>query len=169
MLQSRRAARMSRHHDRSRRAGLNMISLMDIFTILVFFLLFSSTEEVEVLPEPRELSLPESVATVRGRESLVVSVGPAEVRVAGEVLLTTQELLAAPGQEVPALALALAEHYPEDGAPLEVTVMGDESLSYEVLRRVLASCAAARFERVSLAVRSRAVASATTEASDASG
>jgi len=53
MKLSRRAKRMQQHHARKndRNATLNMVSLMDIFTILVFFLLVNATNS-EVLPTP---------------------------------------------------------------------------------------------------------------------
>ena len=62
MQMSRRALRMERHHKRHRsRGGLNLVSLMDIFTILVFFLLVNSSE-VQTLPNAKDLELPESIA-----------------------------------------------------------------------------------------------------------
>ncbi|MEJ2362362.1 MAG: hypothetical protein P8Z75_13220 [Gammaproteobacteria bacterium] len=42
MKESHRTRRMERHHKRNKKtATLNMVSMMDIFTILVFFLLVS--------------------------------------------------------------------------------------------------------------------------------
>ena len=69
-----RAARMERHHKRHKRStALNLVSLMDIFTILVFFLLVNSSE-VQTLPNAKDLVLPESVAEERARETVVVLV-----------------------------------------------------------------------------------------------
>ena len=75
MQMSRRALRMERHHKRMKRSGsgLNLVSMMDIFTILVFFLLVSSGE-TEVLPNPKDIQLPESMALERARETVVVMV-----------------------------------------------------------------------------------------------
>ena len=43
MVKSGRAKRMEKHHKRNKSSGsLNLVSLMDIFTILVFFLLVNS-------------------------------------------------------------------------------------------------------------------------------
>ncbi|MCH8101169.1 MAG: biopolymer transporter ExbD, partial [Proteobacteria bacterium] len=43
MVKSGRAKRMEKHHKRNKAMGtLNLVSLMDIFTILVFFLLVNS-------------------------------------------------------------------------------------------------------------------------------
>ena len=66
---------MERHHKRMKRSGsgLNLVSMMDIFTILVFFLLVSSGE-TEVLPNPKDIQLPESMALERARETVVVMV-----------------------------------------------------------------------------------------------
>ena len=66
MKMSRRAKRMDRHHVRnSRHPRFNMISLMDIFTILVFFLLVNSAE-VQVT-STKAIKLPESVAEEKPR------------------------------------------------------------------------------------------------------
>ena len=63
-----RAARMERHHKRHQRnVTLNLVSLMDIFTILVFFLLVNSGD-VQTLPNAKDMALPESVAEQRARE-----------------------------------------------------------------------------------------------------
>ena len=63
MKLSRRAKRMQRHHDRKsdRNASLNMVSLMDIFTILVFSLLLNTISS-EVLPSPQNITLPEAAS-----------------------------------------------------------------------------------------------------------
>jgi hypothetical protein len=62
MVKSARAKRMDKHHLRNKRTvGLNLVSLMDIFTILVFFLLVNSSD-VETLPNTKELQLTESIA-----------------------------------------------------------------------------------------------------------
>ena len=63
---SQRAKRMERRNERGKKTvSLNLVSLMDIFTILVFFLLVNSAQ-VEVLPNARDLQLPESIAEQKG-------------------------------------------------------------------------------------------------------
>ena len=57
MRNSRRIKRMSRN--RVKIGKMNLTSLMDVFTILVFFLLVNSGS-VEVLDAPKEITLPES-------------------------------------------------------------------------------------------------------------
>ena len=61
MQMSQRAKRMERRNVRGKKSvTLNLVSLMDIFTILVFFLLVNSGQ-VETLPNARDITLPESI------------------------------------------------------------------------------------------------------------
>jgi biopolymer transport protein ExbD len=54
-----------------------------------------------------------------------------------------------------ALARQAAPMLGEAGQPLEVTVMAEKSLPYTVLRKIVASCSAADYSKVSLAVVER--------------
>ena len=70
MVKSARAKRMEKHHRRHKSGtALNLVSLMDIFTILVFFLLVSSSE-VEVLPNAKDIQLPEAIAQEKAKETV---------------------------------------------------------------------------------------------------
>lgn len=155
-----RAARMRRHHERRKRgAALNLVSLMDIFTILVFFLLVSSGE-VESLPNPRDVRLPESTADTPSRETVVVLVTADEVLVQGERVARVADVLAGDEIVIPALKAALEAQtarviradVAEDAANREVTIMGDKALPYRLLKKIMATCTEADYGRVSLAV-----------------
>ena len=158
MLMSNRAKRMQRHQERHRRGGmLNLVSLMDIFTILVFFLLVNSSE-VEVLPDVRSLQLPVSVADTKPRENVIVMVTGEQILVQGEPVARVADVLAADALVIPALAAALEAQTARtlgaepDVAEREVTVMGDKALPYSLLKKVMASCTEADYGRISLAV-----------------
>src|SRR5690606_828160 len=155
-----RAARMKRHHERHKRgAALNLVSLMDIFTILVFFLLVSSGE-VESLPNPRDVRLPESTADTPSRETVVVLVTADEVLVQGQPVARVADVLADDEIVIPALEAALEAQaarvirpeIAEDSATREVTIMGDKALPYRLLKKIMATCTEADYGRVSLAV-----------------
>ena len=62
---------------------MNLTSLMDVFTILVFFLLVNSAT-TEVLETPKQITLPASVVEEKPRETVVIFVSPTEVTVQGE-------------------------------------------------------------------------------------
>jgi biopolymer transport protein TolR len=155
-----RVTRMQRHHRRHRGGGgLNLVSLMDIFTILVFFLLVNSTE-VETLPSDRSLTLPESVARELPRETVVVAVTLDDIIVQGRRVASVAEVLAEEeGTVIPALEEALrAQHaraLRSDAGGAEVTIMGDRELPYRLLRRIMATCTEADYARLSLAVNQR--------------
>ena len=61
---------------------MNLVSLIDVFTILIFFLL-SGASGVEMLPSPKAVKLPQSMAETSPRETVVVIVSAAEILVDG--------------------------------------------------------------------------------------
>ena len=81
MRTSRRMARMKRR--KSAIPKLNLTSLMDVFTVLVFFLIFNSSATVETLQTPKQITLPESVVEAKPRETVVIFVGLEEVLIQG--------------------------------------------------------------------------------------
>ncbi|MDP2325311.1 MAG: biopolymer transporter ExbD [Gammaproteobacteria bacterium] len=157
---SKRALRMERHHRRTKKgSALSLVSMMDIFTILVFFLLVSSAE-TEVLPNPKEIQLPESAALEKARESVVVMVTDTQIMVQGRPVVTVAAALANDELVIPELKNALRQQTDRvliqqaraDIAAREVTILGDRELPYRLLKRVMASCTAAEFGQISLAV-----------------
>ena len=160
MLKSARAKRMDKHHLRNTRVvGLNLVSLMDIFTILVFFLLVNSSD-VETLPKTEELQLPESIAEQKAKETVVILIGEVDILVQGRVVAKVADVLAQSGNDIPALREALKSQNDrvlrraaqDDIAGREVTIMGDKEIPYRVLKKVMATCTDAEYGQISLAV-----------------
>jgi biopolymer transport protein TolR len=158
-MSSARAKRMEKHHKRSRPAALSLVSLMDIFTILVFFLLVNQAEVAD-LDVPKNIQLPESMAMQPPAQTVVVMVTPEEVLVQGERVATVAEVDAQPDLIIRSLEAALkqqsdrilrasAQASIEDR---EITVLGDKSVPYRILKKVLATCTAADYGKLSLAV-----------------
>lgn len=159
MAMSKRARRMERHHGKMPRGQLNLVSLMDIFTILVFFLLVNSSES-EVLERNQAVSMPESVAQQKPRETVVVMVTPDQVLVQGQVVATVADIdrfdepTVAPLREalqaqVDRLIIKSGE---DDLTTREVTIMGDKNIPYSVLKKVMTTCTEANYGQISLAV-----------------
>ncbi len=154
---SRRAQRMDRHHRRNRRtAPLNLVSLMDIFTILVFFLLVNSSE-VEILPGTRAVDLPRSTAEQRPRETVMVMVTGEDILVQGRKVARLAEALATEAAVIAPLRAALEEQAARsllrrDETLPEVTILADRNLPYRLLKKIMMSCTEARYGKVSLAV-----------------
>jgi biopolymer transport protein ExbD len=160
-----RAARMERHHKRHKgRAAINLVSMMDIFTILVFFLLVNSNE-VEVLPNAKDIVLPDSTAEEKPRESVVVLLTDTQVLVQGRPVAELARVNASDALIIPELKAALEDQAGrailaaagDDAiADREVTIMGDREIPYRLLKKIMATCTAADYGRLSLAVLQKA-------------
>ena len=160
MVKSARAKRMEKHHKRNKGAGaLNLVSLMDIFTILVFFLLVNSSD-VETLPNTKDIQLPESIAEDKAKESVVIMIGEEDILVQGEAVAKVANVMATTGNDIPALREALKSQNDrvlrrtaqDDIAGREVTIMGDKDIPYRLLKKVMATCTESDYGRISLAV-----------------
>jgi biopolymer transport protein ExbD len=147
---------MDRHHKRGHRSvALNLVSLMDIFTILVFFLLVNSSD-VQELPT-RSVQMPESVSEQKPRETVVVVVNRDGIMVQGRLVISMDDALAQEGNILEPLKLALVAQTGRlidsaSNTDKEVTIVGDRELPYQLLRKVMATCTEADYGRVSLAV-----------------
>ena len=160
MKQSRRARRMERHHKRHKGSpSFNLVSLMDIFTILVFFLLVNSGEG-EVLPSTKNVDLPESIAEQKPRQNVVVMVTEHDILVQGSRIALLADVNSSNKLQIDSLKDALLarnrrrilENRSDKKAPPEVTIMGNKDIPYRLLKKVMATCTEAGFGKISLAV-----------------
>ena len=160
MRESRRAKRMALHHKRSakRNAVLNMVSLMDIFTILVFFLLVNATS-TEVLPSPKNIILPEAAAEKLPSRTLVIAVDNRVIRLQGKAIITVKDALDSQQKTIRPLfeALRAAADSARDITDKKgVTIMGDQEISYGLLKKIMLTCAGAQYTNISFAVNQKA-------------
>lgn len=161
MKNSRRIKRMSRN--RSAVTKMNLTSLMDVFTILVFFLLVNSGQS-EVLDAPNEVVLPESVVETRPRETVVIYVSPEDVVVQGEALVRTADVAAMSGSAIEPIMDRLATikgnvigpSTQVIAASQEVTILADKSIPFDVIKKIMSTCTGQGFTRISLAVTQKA-------------
>jgi biopolymer transport protein ExbD len=162
MRESRRIKRMSRK--RKIVTKMNLTSLMDVFTILVFFLLVNSGS-VEVLDAPKEVKLPESMAQEKPRETVVIFVSPDEVLVQGKLVAYTADILESAGSSpiMPIIARLAELSDSVVGAATnsvsksqEVTILADKSVPFTVIKRIMTTCTSGGYSQVSLAVVQKA-------------
>jgi biopolymer transport protein ExbD len=150
---------MLAHQMRNRAdAQLNLIPMIDILSVMVSFLLVYSTN-VEVVQNSKGIEIPQSIAEQQPRETVVVMLTKDELFVQGERIASIAEVRATAGDIVLPLRAALKrptlvgrEMSEKDLAEREITVMGDKSLPYDVLKKVMATCTDADYGRISLAV-----------------
>jgi len=161
MRNSRRIKRMSRN--RLKITKMNLTSLMDVFTILVFFLLVNSGS-VEVLDAPKEVTLPESRVQMKPRETVVIFVSPEEVLVQGQSVAMVTDILDGVSGSTDPITSRLAELKQNVVGPstlvvagsLEVTILADKSVPFIVIKRIMSTCTGEGYENVSLAVIQKA-------------
>ena len=161
MKESRRIRRMER--SRKKIVGLNLTSLMDVFTILVFFLLANSSSN-EVLSTPKHIELPDSVVESKPRETVVIMVGPETVLVQGEAVANTPELIEDRRANIPEITqrLDLLErniigiNSQTAIASKEVTILADKTIPFTVLKKIMTTCTGSGYGRISLAVIQKA-------------
>jgi biopolymer transport protein ExbD len=157
MRNSRRIKRMSRN--RVKIGKMNLTSLMDVFTILVFFLLVNSGS-VELVEAPKDVTLPESYEESKPRETVIVSVSPETVMIQGQVVANVADILEDKEAVLDPLAVRLAQLKESviGSATLavaetqEVTILADKNVPFIVVRRVMSACTIEGYENVSLAV-----------------
>lgn len=154
----RRAARRNRN---TSTVDLNLVSLIDIFTILIFFLLIN-TGVAEVLPNSKSIKLPESTAEKLPRETFAVQVSANDIVVEGRKVAVVSEVIDTEGDLIPGLKAELdlllarpvirAENEAQKKA---ITILGDREIPYRLLRKVMVTCARAGFTDVSFAVQKK--------------
>jgi biopolymer transport protein TolR len=157
-MMSNRARRMVTHHIRNRaEAELNLIPMIDILSVLVAFLLVYSTE-VEVVQNSKGIEVPESIVVTKPRETVVVMLTKDEVFVQGERVASIADVRASTDTIIAPLRDALKrprligrKMAEKELAEREITIMGDKTLPYEVLKKVMATCTDADYGRISLA------------------
>ena len=140
---------------------MNLVALIDIFTILIFFLLSSATE-VETLPSYRAVKLPESTADAQPKETIVVLVSGTEIVVDGRKVADVADVMKASDDVIPSLKAELellnkrqVIRAKNEATKTAVTIMGDKDIPYRLLRKVMVTSARANFTDVSFAVRQR--------------
>jgi biopolymer transport protein TolR len=148
-------------HGRSGGGGhgpLTLIPMIDMLMILVVYLLVHSAD-TEILPNTRNISIPHSVSEQKPRPATVVTVTRDMLYVNGDAVIAVADVGRTQEPVVEPLRAALAQQAAPmlGGAeqPREVTVMAEKSLPYAVLRKIVASCSAADYSKVSLAVVER--------------
>ena len=161
MKSTRRLKRMAK---RTRRIqGMNLTSLMDVFTILVFFLLTNSASD-EALEPPKQITLPDSVVEAKPRRTVVIMVTETDILVQGKLVADTRELLKSKQQIVVPIANQLVEiknsvigvSTKAVSESKEVTILAHRTIPFKILKKIMGTCSGAGYSKISLAVIQKA-------------
>ena len=168
MIYMSRASRIMKHHKGKRKHVLiNLVAMIDMLTVLVFFLLVYSTEQVAVVPNRDDVQLPESIAETEIRNTVVVIVSEQDIIVHGKPVARIEDILATDDPiiwglqaelEADATDMLKLAALPEEEriAARQVTIMADKELPFILLRKVMATSTAAGYGQLSLAVMQKA-------------
>ena len=153
--------RQKRHRKRTHKSDghLALIPFIDMLTIMVVFLLVH-TADTDILPNTKNIQIPQSVAQKRPHETVVVMVTRDSVYVDGKRVSAVGDIERSDQTIIEPLKVALKGAADrmlqftarQDASEREVTIMGDKSLPYELIKKLMATCTEADYGKVSLAV-----------------
>lgn len=140
-------------------ARLSLIALMDIFTILVFFLLLNSGDSQNI-EQAKFVKLPDSSSGKAPHADLVVKIGEDQLWLGDEAIADLAPILAEPEALIEPLQTRLTEHKTRLGElsgfqkenGLSLTIMGHRDTSYDLIKSVMQTCREQGFRNISLAV-----------------
>lgn len=139
----------------------SLIPMIDMLTILVVYLLVHAAD-YEILPNTKSIQIPQSMSESKPRETVTVLITKEALFVNGNELATVAELRARPEPVIEPLRRVLRTEAgkrllkdKDDPTSHEVTVLADKDLPYSFLKKILSTCTAAEYGKVSLAVIER--------------
>ncbi len=136
--------------------GPNLVSLIDIFTTLVFFLLIHVSGEEEAIPPPGIVDLPLSISTQRPIPAPTVYITTNEILVENKKIAEVREVLKVSDASIAALEKELLNQTKNVKGGTEfnkrVIIMGDKSIPFALLKKVIYTCSKAGYPEIALAV-----------------
>lgn len=146
-------------------AGLFLTSMVDMFAILVIFLLQSFDADGELIVLPKGLELPQAVNTGSLQRAPVLSVSREKIEFEGKEIALTPEVAAQTDWGIPKLQDALKEFKEKmeleakkdpakAGQPLEqkINISADRRLQFQVVKKVIYNASFAGFPDFRFAV-----------------
>ena len=161
MKNSRRLKRMDRRDVHA--PTVILTSLMDIFIVIVIYLLMNQAMGVDIVAPPRAIKLPDSIVDTQPRQTIVMTVGSRDVVVQGEPVATIAEVLASDDDYIKPVGermLKIRESYigisdETMASSTEVTIMADRGVPFKVLKKLMSTSGSAGYGKISLAVNSK--------------
>jgi biopolymer transport protein ExbD len=161
MKLTRRQKLMVRGKRKGESTGMMLTSLMDIFTVLVLYLLVNQGDGVNLEPPPWVV-LPESAVDTIPRQSIVISLTQKDVLIQGEPVVSIAEVSTSPDAEIDAIRQRIlqiketaAKQKNQIGVNTEVTIVADRAVPFKVLKKVMLSSSNAGYGKISFAVNQK--------------
>ena len=146
-------------------ATIMLTSLVDMFTIIVIFLLMNFSANGEVLYMSKDIKLPDAYHGAQLERAPVISVSGDAVTFDGRQVASTDELVKGDVLNVPELEDALRDerrryetiHAQDPDHPFRglVNVQADRKIPFKVIKRIMFACNQSGFANISFAALSR--------------
>lgn len=158
LLGSGKSIAVSRGKDK--KVTLSLTSMIDMFTILLVFLLKSYSADGQLVTVSDQLTLPKAKIEKKVELKLEIQVNNSVIVVDGDPIVSVNQELLSSGNSIPALVTRLRDHMEysrltrgtltEDD--MKVNIQGDVGIPAILLQRVMASCSEAGYVGQNLAV-----------------
>jgi biopolymer transport protein ExbD len=142
-------------------ATMMLTSLMDIFIVLVLYLLVNQGIGID-LDTPEHVVLPDSNVDSLPRQSIVIALSERDVRIQGEPVIAMGDVVASDELEIPSIRQAIEriktdaqQRQDQAGLHTEVTILADRTVPFKVLKKVMLSSSNAGFGKISFAVNQK--------------
>ncbi len=143
-------------------ANLKLTSMIDMFTILLVFLLKSFSAEGQIMTVSKDLKLPESTAQKSPMAASVIAITNEWILLDGKRVVPLAELAASQSLRIAGLANALQDlraisegvgtMTSDMGFTGKITIQGDKEIPYNILRKVMFTCGQVGYNDMMLAV-----------------
>jgi biopolymer transport protein ExbD len=150
--------RHARKDNKADSAGMMLTSLMDIFIVLVLYLLVNQGTGIDLDP-PEHVVLPSSGVDTAPRQSVVIVLSDSDVRIQGQPVVSMAEVVASDELEITPIRQAIehikaqaGQRQDQAGLNTEVTIVADQSVPFKVLKKVMLSSSNAGYGKISFAV-----------------
>ena len=150
-----------KHDTRSGKAQLQLTSMMDMFTIILVFLLKTYSTHGQLINPSQDLTLPKSVIQASPETGLDVTVSTDWIMVNDKPIIQTQALGSVDGYLIEPVHQELLR-YAREAQKMEelygarfsgkVTIQGDKDIPYQMLIKVMYTCGQSSYPNMRLVV-----------------
>ncbi len=166
------------HGKKQTYADLLITPLVDMFVIIVLFLIANFSATGEVLMMTKDIQLPEAVNVQEVQNAAVVMVSNEQVLVDGSVIGRVEDLSREEYLEIPALVEKLRDlrkKYEDlhaaardtQGFKGDINIQANKEVQFKIIKRVMFSCASAGYGNINFATMTKGDATASAETAPA--
>jgi biopolymer transport protein ExbD len=140
-------------------AGLMLTSMVDMFTLLVIFLLSNFSASGDLLLSAKDIKLPKAKVTSELERALVAAISPTTITVEGEKVAETADLMRSEDPRIPEMTDKLLERkrvvtqlMGADKFKGQLIIQSDGDIDFKVIKKVMYAATEAGYDAFQYAV-----------------